>query len=242
MNTQPHAAQRQRQGQSQTPQTATSPAVPLYFMGESEDRPPLPQRQYSQSSVVDQGRQSRHMSIPAANHPIATSTSRPPTTQAEPRHNNLTAASTISSNTTTLQQLIKNIVVDQGASVSRSTPPDANQVIPNPLNPEWGLPGPNQISSDEINCWIYSVRDAYAGGHAGLLADSCHLIMRCTAEFSYFNQYMICLHCYKILHLNHMCSQIECLAWNGATIVKWLPLGASIINNPQRCTMQCHKY
>ncbi len=79
VNTQPRAAQRQRQGQSQRPCTATSPAIPLYFVGESEDKPPPPQRQYSQTSVVDQGRQSRQASMPAAYRPISTSTSRPAT-------------------------------------------------------------------------------------------------------------------------------------------------------------------
>ncbi len=80
VNTQPCAAQRQRQGQSQRPQTGTSPAVLLYFVGESEDRPPPPQRQYSQSGVVDKGRQSRQASTPTVNCPIAASNSRPGTT------------------------------------------------------------------------------------------------------------------------------------------------------------------
>ncbi len=60
--------------------------------------------------------------------------------------------------------------------------------------------------------------------------------MRCTAAFSYFNQYIIHLHCHKILHLNHMCSHVEYLAWSGATIVRWLPFAASIISNPQGCS------
>ncbi len=149
MNTQPSAAQRQRQDQTQGPSIATSPIEPLYFVGESEDWPPPPQRQYSQTSVVDGGGQSRQASTPAANCPIAA----PTITQTQPLHNNSTAASTVSSSTAALQQLIQN-VVEQGASFSQSTPPDANQVIPTPLDLEWGLPDPNQIPSDGINHWI----------------------------------------------------------------------------------------
>ncbi len=69
--------------------------------------------------------------------------------------------------------MISNIVADQGVSASQATPPNANQVIPTPLNPEQGLPSPHQITNDGINHWICSVRDAYAGGRAGTLADSC---------------------------------------------------------------------
>ncbi len=43
VNTQPHAVQRHRQGQTQRPCTATSTAVLLYFLGESEHTPLPPQ-------------------------------------------------------------------------------------------------------------------------------------------------------------------------------------------------------
>ncbi len=65
--------------------------------------------------------------MPVVNRPIATSTIRQATTETQPRRNNCTAASTVSSSTAALQQLIQNIVVDQGASVSCSTPPDTNR-------------------------------------------------------------------------------------------------------------------
>ncbi len=56
----------QLKSDSTQPHTATSSAVPLHFLGESKGRPPPPQRQYSQTSVVDRGRQSRQASTPAA--------------------------------------------------------------------------------------------------------------------------------------------------------------------------------
>ncbi len=57
-----------RPKQSQTPRqpAATSNVVPLHFVSESEDRPPL-LRDISQTSVENRGRQSSQATMPAAN-------------------------------------------------------------------------------------------------------------------------------------------------------------------------------
>ncbi len=142
-------------------------------MGDSEDRLLPPPRDYSQTSVVDWGRQSRQAPMPAASRPIATNSSRTPTNQAQSQRNRQVATATITSGASALERLIQNVVSGQGASASHVIPPEALQEVTVPLQLEWGLPGSDQIQTDGINSWINQVRNAYVGGHAGALADSC---------------------------------------------------------------------
>ncbi len=151
------------------PQSATSPVILLFFVGESEDRPLPPRRQQSQINVVNQGIQSRQAPTPAASQPMATTTSRPATTQVQPQCNRQITTTTITSGAVALQGQIQNIVAGSGAGVSHAIPLQASQVVPVPIQLEWGLPGPDQIQSAGINSWISQVRNAYIGGHASAL-------------------------------------------------------------------------
>ncbi len=103
---------------------------------------------------------------------MARTTSRPATTQTQPQRNIQTATATITSRAAVLQGLIQN-VADLEASSLRAIPLQASEVVPVPIQSEWGLPGHDQIQPVGINSWIFQVRNVFVGGHSGVLADSC---------------------------------------------------------------------